>query len=426
MPVGEKKRGIRPSRQNLFRIWLIRSILVIALLSLLAYLRFFSEVSLPWLPLLVSLLTVAAINLLMVVRLMSRWPVGEVEVFANLLFDILFLTIILYFTGGSTNPLVSYYLIPLIISAAVLRPCFTWAIAALTIACYSLLFFHYVPLALFSMGGHGAMMGAHFWGMWINFAFSALLISWFVVRMAATMREQEHVMGQVREDGMRDEQIISVASIAAGTAHELRTPLATMMVVVDELKQEQPGLDEEMSILEGQLERCDSILRELLSATAAGSQKQNATLEQLFTEILAKWGLARPEVSLKIDLAPDVAGFVIRYDQSFHHALLNFLHNAADVSPGDLSLGASLETSNDGMNALILIEDRGPGIPEDITDALGRRYISRKKGGLGLGVLLSSASIERLGGQVTLLNRRKGGTRLEIRLPGSDQTGVES
>ena len=57
------------------------------------------------------------------------------------------------------------------------------------------------------------------------------------------------------------------------------------------------------------------------------------------------------------------------------------------------------------QTALIVIKDRGPGIPEDITDALGRRYISRKKGGLGLGVLLSSASIERLGGQVTLLNR---------------------
>ena len=92
-------------------------------------------------------------------------------------------------------------------------------------------------------------MGAHFCGMWINFAFSALLISWFVVRMAATMREQEHAMARVREDGLRDEQIISVASIAAGTAHELRTPLATMTVLADELKQEQPGLDEEMSIL---------------------------------------------------------------------------------------------------------------------------------------------------------------------------------
>jgi two-component system sensor histidine kinase RegB len=66
---------------------------------------------------------------------------------------------------------------------------------------------------------------------------------------------------------------------------------------------------------------------------------------------------------------------------------------------------------------LLREEDRGPGIPPDIADSLGKRYVSRKEGGLGLGVLLSSASIERLGGELTLAERPGGGTRLEIRLP---------
>ena len=67
--------------------------------------------------------------------------------------------------------------------------------------------------------------------------------------------------------------------------------------------------------------------------------------------------------------------------------------------------------------ALLVVEDRGAGIPEDIADALGSRFVSRKDGGLGLGVLLSSASIERLGGEVTLHDREGGGTRWEVRLP---------
>lgn len=417
MPVGKTYHGARPSRQNLTRVWQIRSILIVALLSALLYFRYSGDVDLPWYPLLGTLLAMAAINVLMAFRLRAGWPVSEKEFFANLLLDVVFLTVILYLTGGSTNPLVSYYLIPLIISAAVLRFGYTWAIAVLTISCYTLLFFRYVPFEVFAMSGHGAMMSAHFWGMWINFAFSALLISWFVVRMAGTMREQEHAIAQIREDGLRNEQIISVASIAAGTAHELRTPLSTMTVVVDELLSEQPDLAEELSILQGQLERCDSILRELISATAAGSNARVASVGQLFSELLEKWAIARPEVALETHLDAAAESLEIVYDLSLHHAMLNFLHNAADASPEQVRLSAGMEPGSNGDRVMMTIEDRGPGIPPAVADALGRQYVSRKEGGLGLGVLLSSASIERLGGQITMLNRKGGGTRMEIRWP---------
>ena len=131
MPSGESRQAIRPSRKNLFRVWLIRSILVAALLAILAYLKYSSQVLVPWYPLLITLLLMALINLALLYRFKLQRPVNEGEFFANLLLDILFLTIVLYLTGGSTNPLVSYYLIPLIISAAVLRPRFTWSIALL-------------------------------------------------------------------------------------------------------------------------------------------------------------------------------------------------------------------------------------------------------------------------------------------------------
>jgi len=413
MPSGESRQAIRPSRKNLFRVWLIRSILVAALLATLACLRFFSQEVLPWYPLLITLLLVALINLALLFRLRLEQPVSEDEFFANLLLDILFLTIILYLTGGSTNPLVSYYLIPLIVSAAVLRPRYTWAIASLTLVCYTFLLFMYQPLELFALSGHGSAMGAHFIGMWINFAFSAVLIAWFVVRMAVTMRGQEQSIARVREQGMRDEQIISVASIAAGTAHELRTPLATMTVLAGEMQDDHPELEEDLALLQDQLRRCDTILRELLSATADSSRMEELTVGQLFSNALQKWGIARPEVRLDVDIPASCAGLRVRCDQSLHHALQSFLHNAADVSPDEVRLAASAL----GALVLIVIEDRGPGVPEEIADSLGRSYISRKEGGLGLGVLLSSASIERLDGQVALLNRPGGGTRLEIRLP---------
>jgi len=413
MPIGNLKQGIHPSRQNLRRLCLIRSIVIIALLVILYWLRCNSSVIVPWLPLFVILSVIMLINLLVFWRLRYDWPVSENEFFANLLLDVFFLTLILYFTGGSTNPIVSYYLIPLIISAAVLRPAHTWFIAFLSIAFYTVLLFYYQPLDLFTMSGHGAMTSAHFLGMWVNFGFSAVLISWFVVRMAGTLKEQSRAIARNRESGLRDEQIISVASIAAGTAHEMRTPLATMAVTVDDIAFEHPELKDEMAVLEQQIERCDAVLRELVSTTTEDSQMVVTEFGALLDNLLEKWSLVRPEIKLQTRVPEEISGLEIRYDQSLQHALMSLLNNAADASPEFVSLQA--EASNDSI--LIIIEDHGPGIPAEIADTLGKTYISRKQGGLGLGVLLSQSSIERLGGEVSMTGMAGKGTRLEIQFP---------
>ena len=190
MPLGKLKQEIQPSHQNLVRLCLIRGIVIAAFLAVSLWFWFTGSVELPWFPLFLILSVMVIINILIFLRLRFNWPVTEKEFFANLLLDVFFLTMVLYFTGGSTNPVVSYYLIPLIISAAVLRPAHTWFIAFLSIAFYTLLLFYYQPLALFAMSGHGAMSSAHFLGMWINFGFSAVLISWFVVRMAGALKKQ--------------------------------------------------------------------------------------------------------------------------------------------------------------------------------------------------------------------------------------------
>jgi two-component system sensor histidine kinase RegB len=92
---------------------------------------------------------------------------------------------------------------------------------------------------------------------------------------------------------------------------------------------------------------------------------------------------------------------------------MNLLNNAADASPEFVALQA--DSSNDSIR--IIIEDHGSGIPPEIADRLGKTYISRKQGGLGLGVLLGQASIERMGGDVAMTGMAGKGTRLEIRLP---------
>ncbi len=186
-----------------------------------------------------------------------------------------------------------------------------------------------------------------------------------------------------------------------------------MAVTLDEMGHEHPQLKDEMTVLEQQIERCDAVLRQLVSTTTEDSRIRVTRLGVLLDKLLEKWSLARPEIKLTTHIPGQVSKLSIRYDQSLEHALMSFLNNAADASPEYVSLRVD---SRPGA-VLITIEDRGRGIPRDIAGSLGKTYISRKQGGLGLGVLLSQASIERLGGNVVMTGVPGAGACLEIHFP---------
>src|SRR3569833_1451165 len=122
--------------------------------------------------------------------------VTEQELFLHLLSDVLILTALLHFTGGSTNPFVSLFLVPLTLAAAALTGRYTWAVAAAAVCCYSLLMVWYVPLP----HQHGDNFTLHVLGMWFGFVLSAVLISYFAVKMNATLRARELALASAREE----------------------------------------------------------------------------------------------------------------------------------------------------------------------------------------------------------------------------------
>ena len=162
-------------------------------------------------------------------RLRQNWLVTKAEYFSQLLLDVAVLTVLLYFSGGSTNPFISYYLVILTVCAATLPWSYTWCMAGVTFAAYSSLLFYYQPLMLpghdMAAMSHGRFFNLHVLGMWLTFLISALLITYFVVKMAQAIRQQEEDLAAQRETTLHDEQLLAVATLAAGTAHELGTPL---------------------------------------------------------------------------------------------------------------------------------------------------------------------------------------------------------
>ena len=344
-------------------------------------------------------------------------PVTAWELFAYLQFDALALALLLFFSGGASNPFVSLLLLPLIIAAALLPAGQVWATAAVTVAIYTALMFHHLPLPG-ALSGHGSGFETHLWGMWLVFVISALLIAGFVARLAMALRNRDRQVAQLRERALRDEQILTLGMFAAGAAHELGTPLSTIAILARELEllhgEEDLPLREDLRTLRQQVEVCKSILGDLLrSADLASDREAAQTLDVLLERTRNRWQLLRPQVPLRVSCAGAPPPPAITAPQTIGQTLISLLNNAADACP----TGVDLTGRWNQQRIIIEIRDQGPGLSEGAEDRAGEAFFSTKNGGAGIGLLLANAALERLGGQVSLLNHPQGGICTRIDLP---------
>ncbi|HMW49234.1 MAG TPA: ATP-binding protein, partial [Cellvibrionaceae bacterium] len=409
-----------PPRQHLRQLTVIRSIVLGFFWVVFIASFWVDSLALPYTQVMSILGVFSSIHLLTLIRLKHALPVTNSEFFIQLLIDVFCLNLVFYFSGGATNPFISYLLVAVCICAATLPWRHTWIITALCVIAYSLLLFFHIPLQIFTMD-HMQMQSQlnwHILGMWFNFFVSALLITYFVVKMANTVRQQELRINQMREDELRNEQVIAVATLAAGAAHEMNTPLATMTVLLGELRDEHSAntaLQEDLALLSRQVHQCAQSLKHIVQDAAAaslGQLKQHSAAEYC-QSILDRWQLMRPEVHYTLKVSEELTTHTITYDSKLDHAIINLLNNAADASPEHISLAITL----DEQNLIWTISDAGSGIQSEVSALLGKTTITTKDKGLGLGMLLTHTTISRYGGSVTQTANDPQGTITTLRLP---------
>ncbi len=406
-----------PSSSNLRRILVLRSFMIGGLLLAGVLAVRLLELPLPLPPLFSVIGLLTLVNLLTWWRLHQPWPVVDGEFFGQLLVDVLAITVLLYYAGGSTNPLVSFYLVPLVIAALTLPGMYTWSMAVLTAACYTLLMFNYYPL-MPRNGDFSTAVYLHLTGMWLTFVLSAFLIAFFVVRMANAVKERDRQLAAAREETLRNERIVALGTLAAGAAHELGTPLATMAVVTTELQQEyaaEPALVEDLRLLRQQVDSCKHILSNMLAAAGQGRAEEAAAqpLNHYFDDLLEKWQLVRPGVVMEAEWQGVLPAPRIIADQTLTQALLNLLNNAADASPASVEILGHWQDNELQME----IRDRGQGLAPEVQQRAGQPFFTTKGHGFGIGLFLANATIERFGGKVLLTNREGGGALTRISLP---------
>ncbi len=336
----------------------------------------------------------------------------------QLMIDVIALSLLIYFTGGSINPFISLFILPIIFAAASLRPTYTFIITLIAIGSYTSLMFFHVPLD--DVHIHTGSAQIHLWGMWFGFILTASLVAYFVARISSTVRKQDRALAEAREEALRADRILALGTLAAGTAHELGTPLSTMAVITGELLKDYPNDEEltgELGLLKEQIQRCKTILSRM-SSDAGQSQADAGNkirVDSYIQEIINNWQQTRSDIDIDIELKPSTETPEIIIDRTLTSAIINILNNAADASSKKIRIVCSWNNAN--MNIEVI--DDGHGIEEQHQPLLGKSIFSTKPPdqGLGIGLFLAETTLNRIGGKISLSNYKDGGAHAEISIP---------
>lgn len=231
-------------------------------------------------------------------------------------------------------------------------------------------------------------------------------------RIGATFnRMAARVQGLV--DGQRE--------LMAAVSHELRTPL-TRMRLQAELLREQGADERRLQALEADIAEVDALVGELLESARLHQGQlalkvEELRLADLVDEAVASADLGSRPVSVDV---PD--GLVLTADRTrLRRVLANLLSNVGKYTPADAAV--DIRAAEQGDEVLLVVADRGPGVPDDALDRLFDPFFraegsrSRRTGGLGLGLMLVRQVVEAHGGRVRAHHRDGGGLEIACHLP---------
>ena len=394
---------------QLRRLVALRSVAIAAQLLTLAAVWKILELELDWQPMLLTIAALASINLFSWLRLRSDKAVSNPELFAQLCTDVLGLSILLYFGGGSTNPFVSLFLLPLVIAAATLPGRYS-GMASPPPLRYSVLMFYYIPLPHNHQHDSDSAFNAHVLGMWLG----RYQREWWPISGCRWRRRRSHdmMLARVREEILRNERIVTLGiQSPARRMNWVRCPpwCGDSCNDVAALPEWRDGL----AILEEQVRGCKRILDKIL----ANARIKEPLVARRPPGCGSDDEVAAPHRTIYLPPGKGASGGVaaplVSVDATLRAALMNLLNNAADAAPQPIEI----RTHWDDAGFTLEIHDHGKGLSEEAELKAGSAFFTTKTEGHGLGLFLANATLERMNGSVRLFNREQGGATTKIVIP---------
>jgi two-component system sensor histidine kinase RegB len=372
-------------------------------------------IELPLLPMW-SLVAVGALSNLWLVSLKGR--AGHLGAF--LVLDVGLLTGLLYLSGGPTNPFSIIYVVYIAMSAVMLAPKWTWTIAGLSVVSFAALFVVHVPSEHLGHVDHGGGFQTHLYGMLIALVLAVALITYFVSQLSLELRRRERALAEAEERTHRWGKLASIATLAAGAAHELGTPLGTIAVAAKEMERQArkvpggEGLVQDAELIREELERCRVVLDRMAAAGGEhmGEAPSSLSIEELFGEVRARLS---PEQAERWVTASSVAT-IEAPKEAFVQMVENIARNGFDAcEAGQVSLDVrALDRAIE-----LRFVDEGHGMDEQAVKRATEPFFTTKNTGdrMGLGLFLARTLVDSLGGRLTIDSATGQGTTIRVLLP---------
>ena len=330
----------------------------------------------------------------------KKTQLSDRSAFVFLLIDILQLGILLYLSGGITNPFVIFIIIPSVFSSSNLSLRTNALLVFLTIIIIIFLTFYSKDLPI-PLSDHFHVSPYYYYSIPIALVIALVFLNYFAMTFGTQSRLRKEALAKMEEVMAKEHEMLSLGGQAAAAAHSLGTPLSTIKIITQELMKQlkdNKELMQDIDLLASQVERCNQILKKL---SLNPNQEDDFIDEDLsMRDYIKEIILSFKETSTK--------NFIMNFDQDSNskkitksieivYGLRNFIGNANKFSKNKVFV--TLKSDNEFTE--ITIEDDGPGYPYDIISKIGEPYlksykqIKKEKIGLGLGLFIGKTLLEK-------------------------------
>ncbi|TFG85138.1 MAG: ActS/PrrB/RegB family redox-sensitive histidine kinase, partial [Hyphomicrobiales bacterium] len=343
----------------------------------------------------------------------------------SLFFDLAQLVTLLTITGGLNNPFAVLILAPVTISATALRLQSTLWLGIAAMAAVAMMSVLYLPL----VQSDGTVLEApelYRSGISAALAIAVAFLSIYARRVTVEGYAMSQALTATQIALAREQRLAAIGGIAAATAHELGTPLATIKLGAGELARElrgHPDLAEDIALIRREADRCGAIMADLSQGGRDDSQIKNAPISAIVEEAAAPHRSRGKRVLIRVDGAvagePPKEEPMAARSPELIHGLRNVIQNAVDFA--DRMVWVDIDFGAGGLR--IAVGDDGPGFSADILPRLGEPYISTRRRasdphseiapdpefggeyeGMGLGLFIARTLLERTGAKVSFAN----------------------
>ena len=264
-------------------------------------------------------------------------------------------------------------------------------------------------------------------GLLVAFATCSSVIVYFMTRLTDELGAQQHAVRRALTLRANSDKIEALGTLAAGTAHELATPLSTIAIVARDVEQafeehppDFPGADdviEDVHLIRSQLDRCRGILDRMAShaGEVIGEPIESVTIEQISNAALeGLFGRGRVQLTMTQSASTEKLNVPL---VGLSQAMRGLVQNAIDADPSDRPVFVDVVREADVWKWKI--RDQGQGMsPQQLSRVSEPFYTTKPPGqGMGLGVFLAKNVLRRLGGTVEIESTVGQGTCVTVWLP---------